>query len=304
MLQGTGFRIAQGAFSYIQESGGLGNKVAIRFNHNADPYNVEGTRVVGENDQIRKAKLDRWYGGNEDYWNYVPRGDFGENMWRPVAVLEAMYDAWKKGDLERLLGLSGATDKIFWWGGYPIFQFVGNPNDYDGTPTNREMNDYQYGVPSELSDWLYVRFSQYMRRMGNEGSGNDITGSQPPRRPRREPNTVPSIPPTSPSIPPPFTPTPNNPSLPTLPLPADRSISLLLQEISNRLSVMSTQFDSYKQILEEIKVGQGGMHQEVSERLGVQADQLGVLVRRSRPEKGSTGGGGAKGEVKRRNKPA
>lgn len=181
-IRGVGFRIVPGAFSYIEESGGSAGHEKLPFNHSFDPFNPEGTRVQGENALVRRNMIGRYKGGNEAFWNWVPNGDYGEiGIWRPNAVLEAMYDAWRSG---RVVNLP------------EVFVFEGNPNDYDGVPTNREITDYQYAVNNEWSDKLYTMYLPFMRRMD---------GNTPPRPPRREPNTVPTVPPVVPPGTPPAT---------------------------------------------------------------------------------------------------
>lgn len=222
MTRGVGFRIVPGAFSYIEESGGSAGHERLPFNHSIDPFNPDGTRVQGENDVIRHNMIGRYKGGNEDFWNWVPNGDYGEiGVWRPNAVLEAMYDAWKSG---RVVNLP------------EVFVFEGNPNDYDGLPTNREITDYQYAVNNEWSDRLYTMYLPFMRRMD---------GNTPPRPPRREPNTVPTVP----SVVPPVTPT------------ADTPVSSTGQDTETKKALA-------KLLLIQAEIG------VLSDRLAVQFDEL------------------------------
>lgn len=178
---GTGFRIHNGALSNIEESGGSGDRQSVPFNLAAQPFGVDGTRLISPNDAARDSMLQRYKGGNSKYVTYVPQGDYGEMRWRPNAVLAAMYLDWKKGSIPAAS-----------WG---MYYFEGTPEDWTGQPTLQEETDYSYALTRPQSERLY---KQYV-----EDREVASPGEQPARPPKTPPNTVPPVQP--PPVAPPTT---------------------------------------------------------------------------------------------------
>lgn len=295
MLPGTGFTIVPGAMSKIQD-GGMGQKLSVPFNLSADPFIPDGTRIHPDNETARKLKLARYFGGDESKWNWVAQGDYSETRtWRPGRVLRGFLLAWKAGH-----------DVNSW---SKVFKLVGSPSDYSSSPpaapdaawpTVREQTDYEFAFTRDESQQWYealldMGFIEDAPKPGEVGDGTGAN-TRPTKPIKQPPNTVPPVVP--PNVPP-STPPAVPPGVP----PAVNPIPLLEQLLS-QVKTLATALDSQKAALEDIRAGQGRAFDRLADlrdETTHQGKQLDVLVRRSKPERGSSGGGGAKGEVKRKN---
>lgn len=180
---GVGFRIHVGALSHIEASGGSDRRT-VPFNLSADMYNIEGTRILPDNETARVQKLKRYFGGDEKFWNYVPQGGYGEEgRVQAHNVLEGMYNAWKSGvDVN-------SDGKGAWY-------FEGSPEDHTGASTFREETDYTYAVDAEESDRLLAKYRIYIPESHRPGLPGDPQQPQQPRpqKPPKPPsNTVPPV---------------------------------------------------------------------------------------------------------------